>query len=391
MTEYAFLKPYKFPGKQVTLPNRIVMAPMTTKTSFYDGQVTNDEVEYYRMRSGVGMLITGVANVDAHGKGFEGELSIEDDRFIPGLAKLANAIQQKGSKAVLQIFSAGRKTNRSVLRGAQPYSASAIARDRDSENVPRALLEEEVETLLRAFGEATRRAIAAGFDGVEIHGANGYLIQQFFSPHSNRRDDRWGGDVYGRMSFPLAVVDSVVSAVNEAGVSDSFIVGYRFSPEELSTPGITVDDTLKFVDKLCELPLDYLHASMGSYRRTPLRDKDDHTPINERLLKVIAGRKPLVEVGSITTPQEAQDAIDKGATLVALGRALIRDPQWVQKAASGHEDAIRHTLPPEDMDELGIPAGFQTFLRDRFLNSMNFTDQTTEDYLAKGSPLEGMY
>lgn len=126
--DYKFMRPYTFADKDVTLQNRIAMAPMTTKSSYYDGQVTNDEINYYRMRSGVGMLITGVANVDDDGKGFEGELSVAADRFIPGLKKVANAIHVNGSKAILQIFSAGRKTTSAILRGHQPYSASAVAR-----------------------------------------------------------------------------------------------------------------------------------------------------------------------------------------------------------------------------------------------------------------------
>lgn len=390
MSNYNFMGPYKFADKDVTLINRIAMAPMTTKASFYDGQVTNDEVEYYRMRSGVGMLITGVANVDEDGKGFEGELSVADDRFIPGLAKLANAIHERGSKAVLQIFSAGRKTTSAILRGHQPYSASAVARQRDSENVPRELSGFEVEQLVRDFGEATRRAIEAGFDGVEIHGANSYLIQQFFSPQSNVRTDRWGGDVYGRMAFPMAVIKSVNDAVDAAGRQGDFLVGYRLSPEELSEPGITLEDTKKLVDRLADQRIDYIHTSMGDYRRTSLRDRSDKREINKMLLEVIAGRKPLVEVGSISTPEQAADALDRGATIAALGRELIREPYWIRKVETGREKDIRYTIAPDDMDELGIPAGFQTSLRSGFLKSMDFTDQITEKYLDKAAPMEGM-
>lgn len=390
MAKHAFLEPYKFADKDVTLRNRIAMAPMTTKASFYDGQVSGDEVEYYRLRSGVGMLITGVANVDDGGKGFEGELSVADDRFIPGLRRVANAIHERGSAAVLQIFSAGRKTTSAILRGHQPYSASAVARQRDPENVPRELTDSEVETLVEAFGQATRRAIEAGFDGVEIHGANSYLIQQFFSPQSNVRTDRWGGDVYGRMSFPLAVIDSVNAAVDAAGRQNDFLVGYRLSPEELSEPGITIDDTKKLVDKLADQRIDYIHTSMGDYRRTSLRDRSDKREINKILLEVIAGRKPLVEVGSIATPAQADDALERGATIAAIGRELIREPNWIQKVESGREKDIRYTISPDDMDQLGIPAGFQTSLRTEFLKSMEFTDQITEEYLDQAAPMEGM-
>lgn len=388
-TNYKFMQPYTFANKDVTLQNRIAMAPMTTKSSFYDGQVTDDEVKYYRMRSGVGMLITGVANVDDDGKGFEGELSVADDRYIPGLKKVANAIHENGSKAILQIFSAGRKTDSAILRGHQPYSASAVARHRDPNNVPRELSAQEVEDLIKAFGDATRRAIKAGYDGVEIHGANSYLIQQFFSPQSNQRTDKWGGDINARMNFALAVIKEVNAVIDDMN-EPNFIVGYRLSPEELSNPGITLDDTMELVDKLSDQPIDYLHTSMGDYRRTSLRNRDDKDEINKRLLKVINGRKPLVEVGSIATPEQAEDALDRGATIAALGRELIREPNWVEKVAAGDEASIRYHISPVDMDLLGIPAGFQTSLRTEFLKSMEFTDQETEKYLDKAAPMEGM-
>lgn len=386
-TKHQFMQPYQF-ANGAQLQNRIVMAPVTTESSFFDGTVTDDEVNFYRLRSGVGMIITEVANVDNDGKGFEGELSVAADRFIPGLRKLAAAIHEQGTKAVLQIFDAGRKTDHHILRGHQPHSASAVAPHRNPDEVPHALTEEEIEDIIKDFGDATLRAIKAGFDGVEIHGANTYLIQQFFSPHSNRRTDKWGGDVYQRMAFPKAVIKEVRRVVDENASSD-FIVGYRFSPEELSKPGITIDDTLKLVEMLSEQPLDYLHSSMGNHARTSLIDKDDHEPINDKILKVINGRKPLIEVGNIQTPHDADEVLDDGATLVAMGRELIREPNWVEKVAANDEQNIRYVLSLVDMDLLGIPRGLQRELRTGFLNAMNFTDQVTDNFLDQFGQMEG--
>lgn len=386
-TKYQFMKPYQF-ANGAKLQNRIVMAPVTTESSFFDGTVTDDEVRFYRLRSGVGMIITEVANIDDDGKGFEGELSVADDRFIPGLRKLANAIHEKGSKAVLQIFDAGRKTTHAILRGHQPHSASAVAPHRNPDEVPHALTETEIDKIIKDFGEATRRAIEAGFDGVEIHGANTYLIQQFFSPHSNRRTDKWGGDVYERMAFPKAVIKEVRRVVDDRAPKD-FIVGYRFSPEELSKPGITMADTLKLVDMLSDQPLDYLHSSMGNHARTSMLDKDDHEPLNQKILKTIAGRKPLIEVGNIQTPQDAESVLKDGAALAAMGRELIREPNWVEKVAAGDEKYIRYALSPVDMDLLGIPGGLQRELRTGFLNAMNFTDQVTDSFLDQFGQMEG--
>lgn len=376
--------------KGVTIQNRIVMAPMTTKSSFFDGTVSSDELDYYRLRSGAGMVITAVANVDENGKGFEGELSVADDRFIPGLRALANAIKSKGSKAILQIFSAGRMTNSQILRGQQPVSASAVAAPRDNAETPRALTEEEINNLIVNFGKATRRAIQAGFDGVELHGANTYLLQQFFSPHSNRRDDQWGGSLENRMKFPLAIVNEVSQTIKNYA-DDKFILGYRISPEEIENPGIRIEDTLHFINVLADQPIDYIHTSMGNYQRPSLNNKSDSEPLNKKIIKTIAGRKPLIEVGSIATPDDADNALSEGATFAAIGREFIREPLWIDKVKSGDEESIRYRLAPTEMDELKIPRGLQRSLLTEFLKVINFTNEENLDsYLDQPAPMEGL-
>lgn len=228
---YQFMQPYTFKNG-VTLKNRMVMSPTTTMSSFYDGHVTNDEIKFYDVRAGgPGMIIGEVANVIASGKGFEGELSIADDGDIDGLSRLANAMKRGGTKAILQIFHAGRKSNDSILRGEQPVSASAVkAVFPPDSQTPRELTAAEIDEIIVAFGEATRRAIAAGFDGVELHGANTYLLQQFFSPNSNRRTDKWGGDRDARMGFAKAVIASSQQAI-DTYADRPFLLGYRISPE----------------------------------------------------------------------------------------------------------------------------------------------------------------
>lgn len=387
MTEYQFMKPYTF-ANGARLQNRIVMAPVTTQSSFFDGTVSNDEVKFYQMRSGVGMIIAEVANINKEGKGFEGELSVAEDRFIPGLSKLANAIHLKGSKAVLQIFDAGRKTNRQILRGIQPRSASAVAPHRNPDEVPRELTDDEIEQVIADFGAATLRAVKAGFDGVEIHGANTYLLQQFFSPHSNRRTDKWGGNIEKRMNFIKAVIAEVRRVVAKYAPAD-FIVGYRFSPEELSNPGIRIADTLKLVAMLSEQPIDYLHSSMGDRKRTSLLNKDDQEELNHKILTVIDERKPLIEVGSVQTPTDAEMALNEGATLVAMGRELLREPNWVEKVRLGDEKSIRYMISPADMDLLGLPGGLQRELRTEFLDAMNFTDQKMKNFRHQFGQMEG--
>lgn len=362
MADYQFLEPFTFTKKQVTLRNRVVIPPMTERMAFEDGTVTSDELAYYAQRAnGAGLFITAVANVNAVGKGFEGELSVADDRFIPGLRKLAATIKTGGAKAILQIFSAGRMTNSAILRGQQPVSASAVAAPRPGYETPRALTSEEILQTITDFGEATRRAIEAGFDGVELHGANTYLIQQFFSPHSNRRQDEWGGDLSARMRFPLAVI-KVAQSVIDQYAPRPFLLGYRLSPEEIEEPGITMADTLALVDQLKETPLDYLHVSQSDVWRTSYRDKTSTAIINDQIKAHLDGSMPMIVVGGLAKPTD----VNRAATdydLVALGHESLYEPRWVEKVMSGDEDTIRYAFSRSELPDLNIAPTFLEMIR----------------------------
>lgn len=345
----------------LALKNRVVMAPMTTKMSFFDGVVTTDELQYYALRSGeVGAVITAAANVQANGKGWEGELGVYDDKFIPGLSKLSSAIKKNGTKAILQIFHGGRMTNSTVLRGESTVSPSAIPAERPGSETPRELADFEIVELIEDFKKATERAIKAGFDGVELHGANTYLIQQFFSPHSNRREDEWGGTMERRFKFINDLVDGVTEIVDNSEVSN-FIVGYRFSPEEYENPGIRFADTLYLVDKLADKPLDYLHISLNDFNRVSVSDDFKEYSMLKYVHEKINGRVPLIGVGDVRTRTDAEEVLTN-AEIVAVGRALIIDPHWTDKVLSGQEQLIRRELSQFDREELIIENGLWAFL-----------------------------
>ena len=352
----ALLTPFTL-SNGVELKNRIVMAPMTNYSSNPDGTVTEAEVNYYARRSkGVSMVITACTYVTPNGKGFPGEFGGDRDEMIPSLKQLASAIKAEGAKAILQIFHGGRMCPPELVPNGEIVSASNIPAENASEKqIPRALTEIEVEEIINAFGETTRRAIEAGFDGVEIHGANGYLIQQFFSPHSNRREDRFGGSLEKRMAFPLAIVEKVKNVVKEYA-TPSFIVGYRFSPEEPETPGITMGDTIQLVDILANQGLDYLHVSLMDFFSTARRGVDDTDKTRvQYLLETINNRVPLIGVGSIYSAEDARKALDYGVPLIALGREIIIDPDWVQKIAEGKEDEIVTELDTNKQEKLVVP------------------------------------
>jgi len=347
-------EPFTFPSG-VTVKNRILMAPMTTWSAFDNGMVTKDELAYYEKRAGdVGAIITACAYVSSEGKAFPGGFSGNSDAMIPSLTKVAKTIKNKGSKAILQIFHGGRMVPPEAIGGKTPISASAIPAMRKEAVTPREMTDEEIKNVINQFGETTRRAIEAGFDGVEIHGANTYLIQQFFSPHSNRRTDNWGGTLEKRMSFPVAVVQSVLQNVKNHA-EKPFLVGYRISPEEIEEPGITFEETLQLLDKLTKERLDYIHVSLGTIWRGSVRNKNATRPLLELIQQHIGHKIPLIGVGSISHPDDAVEALDKNIPLVALGRELIVEPEWIQKVKSGDVEAICQSMSLEDQEHLVIP------------------------------------
>jgi 2,4-dienoyl-CoA reductase-like NADH-dependent reductase (Old Yellow Enzyme family) len=339
----------------VEVKNRLVMAPMTNFSSNPDGTVTDGEIEYYERRSnGVGMVITACTYATPNGKGFNGEFAADRDEMIPSLKRLASAIQARGAKAVLQIFHGGRECPPDLVPGGETVSASDVAPDREGAVAPRPLTDEEIVAIIRDFGEATRRAIEAGYDGVEIHGANGYLIHQFFSPHTNRREDRWGGSLEKRLAFPLAIVEEVQKVVKEHAKAP-FAVGYRFSPEEPETPGITMEDTLVLVDALADKSLDYLHISLMDFTSMPRRGVEGDAKTRLQLVQDRVGdRVPVMGVGSIRTADEALQAAQI-VPLVAIGRELIIDPDWVEKVVEGRESEIQTVLSKQAKERLVIP------------------------------------
>lgn len=325
---------YKLNDK-MSLKNRLVMAPMTTWSGNKDGTISDEELDYYGFRSsGVGLVITATTYVEPSGKGFDGQFYGGDDSMVASLKILADTIHEQGAKAILQIFHAGRKGNPKDMPEGVTKSASAIAGKREDENIPKAMTEEEIQNTIRSFEEGTLRAHLSGFDGIEIHGANTYLLQQYFSPHSNRREDQWGGSLENRVKFPLAIIEACISAKEEID-NPEFIIGYRFSPEENSEPGISLEDTDYLVEALTNTELDYLHISLGNYKETSMRDNANNEMNLSRIVKVIDGRKPFIGVGSVCVKEDAEKVLIYGAELVAVGRQLLVDGKTVDKWVKG--------------------------------------------------------
>jgi len=349
------LSPFTFPVSGIEITSRIVLAPMTTYSGNDDGTVSDAELNYYRERNdSAGLLLTACAYVTKQGKAFHGQIGVDSDILIPSLKSIAAVLKENGNKAVLQIHHGGRMSAPEELVDGQSISASAVAAVRENAQVPRAMTTTEIKETIVAFGEATRRAIAAGFDGVEIHGANTYLLQQFFSPHSNRRTDEWGGTLEKRMAFPLAVADAVLKA---AALSPRpFLVGYRISPEEVENPGIIMKDTLQLVEALSKKKMDYLHVSVMDFWEGSMRDSADTVSRTELIAAKVGATLPIIGVGGIHTPEEVARVLAVGIPLVAMGRELLMDPHWLTKVKNRTTDQITTELDVNTQEVLKIPS-----------------------------------
>ena len=335
----------------VTIKNRLVVAPMTHFGSQADGLISDQERTFLSNRAGdMGLFITAATLVQKDGKAFHGQPEATGEHCLDSLKETAQILQQQGAKAILQIHHGGSKAIDDLLDGLDKISASASEAEHAREATA-----EEVEALIASYAQAADLALRAGFDGVEIHGANGYLIQQFYSAQSNRRNDQWGGSLENRMRFPLAVIDAVV-AVREKHQRNDFIIGYRFSPEEPGDDGLTMIETGALIDALVQKPLQYLHVSLWEFDKKIRRGGDTAQTRMQFIHERINGKLPLIGVGNLFTADQILAAYETGwAEFIALGKTVMINPHIATQIREGREDEIETQLDPTRADHYGLP------------------------------------
>lgn len=334
-------QPLKIKGLE--LKNRIVMPPMVTNYASEDGGVTRQMVAYYRERAkgGAGLIIVEMSCLHISGKGFPCMLGVHQDRFIPGLNQLAEAIRSFGACATLQIGHAGRQTSRAIT--GYPILAPSAVPLKGSTEIPKEMTLEEIREMIHAFGEAAFRAKRAGFDAVEIHGTHGYLINQFLSPYTNKRTDDYGGDFEKRLRFALDVIKEVRSRVG----GDYPLLLRLCANEYLGDEGITQNLAKKIAPRLIQAGVDMLHVSAGmgetgDHIVQPIYYDHGYNVYLAEGIKQAVGPVPVIAVGSISDPSMADKIIEEGkADLVAVGRGLIADPMLPRKAKEGRVNEIR--------------------------------------------------
>jgi len=307
--------------KTYTLRNRIVLPPMQTGRASFEGAVTNRLINFYVRRSAhLGLPIVEHSYVSPTGKIGPKQLAIHDDSSISGFEKLANALHEVGAPAVVQISHAGGVTNKRVI-GTEPAGPSPREKTRMLEA-------KEIYGIADEFALAAERAVKAGFDGVELHGAHGYLLNQFFSPLFNRREDEFGGSLENRMRFPLLVVEKVRQRLNGG------LLLYRLGSDDLAPNGTHIEDSIVFGRKLEQSGVDILDVSGGMCGSEPkqLRQvKGYFIPQAQAIKNAVS--VPVIGVGGITEAEYADKLVSEGKVdLVAVGRAFWSDSQWAEKA-----------------------------------------------------------
>jgi len=333
------------------LRNRIVMAPMVTNLAYEDGSVSQCIKDYYEARAGggVGLIIVGATCVEGSlGRSSRAlrQLLIDDDKFVSGLSELAEVIHKHGAKAAIQLHHAGREGHAGQEGGPiqshlPPVAPSSIAEE--GGRLPRELTIGEIQDLVKRFALAAGRARKAGFDGVEIHGAHDYLIAQFLSASSNKRSDKYGGDVTNRARFLIETTSSIREVVGQ-----DYPVWCRINGREYDIEGgITLDEAQQTARLAQDAGCDAIHVSGwgkgGTQRRPPMGYRVGYFSwLAETVKKAVD--VPVIAVARIT-PEFGEGLLQEGkADFIAIGRALIADPDLPNKVASGKLEDIKPCL-----------------------------------------------
>lgn len=347
--------------RSMELKNRLVLPPMTTLLAGDGGAITERFVEFYvaRANGGVGLITTETAEVHPYTHGLSlgdrGFTAIYDDRFIPGFRRLTDRIHATGAKVSVQLHHPGNAmvmwdpARPPVAPSAIPYPGGAM---------PRALSGDEIEEIVEAFGAGARRAREAGFDAVDIHGGHGYLIAQFLSPCFNRRSDRWGGDLRGRVSFATEVLRAV-----RRNVGDDFPVIFRFSADERVPGGRTVEESVVIAPLLVEAGADCLSITTGMQYTllytVPAMGMPKGLNVAAAAAVKAAVDVPVMVAGKLGDPLLAESVVATGrADLIALGRALVADPDLPRKLERGAWQEIRPCIACNQGCIGGLLAGF---------------------------------
>lgn len=335
------------------LKNRFALAPLTNTQSYDDGRLSDDEYRWLTMRAigGFGLTMTCAAHVQAAGQGFPRQLGIFSDDHLEGLTRLAAGINEHDSLSVIQLHHAGMRSPEEII-GEKPHCPSD-----DEETGARALTTAEVEQLAEDFIQAAVRAQKAGFQGVEVHGAHGYILCQFLSAETNRRDDHYGGSLENRSRLIFDIVDGI-----RARCGPDFNVGVRLSPERF---GLQLAEIRQVAQRfMTEGKVDYVDMSLWDSFKEPEEEEFKGRSLASYFTELDRGDVRLGTAGKIRNPADAQSCMDEGFDFVLLGRAAIihHDFPNQMKAAPDFEP-MRNPVTADHLRAEGLGEAFVDYMR----------------------------
>lgn len=332
-----------------TIKNRFTVPAMVTDYCNLDGTATERYIAYHeeKAKGGWGLIITEDYNVSPEGHGFKATAGLWNDDQIPSHSELPKRVHKYGATILAQIYHCGRQTNSGAIPGLKPRSSSAMICPFGDE-MPIPLTTEEVKEMVGKYGDTALRAKKCGFDGVEIHGAHGYLITQFLSPYSNKRLDEYGGNFWNRTRFAREIIQDI-----RKKCGDDFIIDMRISADEFVEGGLTIEDSKAIARMMEEAGLDMIHASIGNYLSVDLNIASSH---NGHGWFVDWGKAikesvsiPVITVSRINDPFLADSILATGkCDFVAMGRASLCDPGLPNKAKEGRFEDIRRCIGCND-------------------------------------------
>jgi 2,4-dienoyl-CoA reductase-like NADH-dependent reductase (Old Yellow Enzyme family)/thioredoxin reductase len=320
------------------IPNRVVMPPIEPMLG-KNGVVTDRGVAYLKRRaqSGAGLIITEIISVHPFGSVSPVQLGLFEDHFIPGLHRLVDVVHEQGAKIAAQLHHCGRESLFQLEKGQAmgPSAVSSVVYP----GTPKAMTVENIKEVVASFGSAAARAREAGFDAVELHGAHGYLLMQFLSARSNRRQDEYGGEIKDRARFVIEVIREV-----RRRVGDDFPISLRISAEEAVKDGYTSDEMKAVVPEFVKAGADIIHASFGTHgspagiTSAPIEYQPGFNISLARKIKAMVD-VPVIGVGRFTDPFFADECIARGdADMISFGRQHLADPDFLINARNGHPE-----------------------------------------------------
>lgn len=350
------LAPYVFNRGGIEVRNRTVLAAMTNKQSHADGTASEDEIRWLeaRSRGRFGIVTTAATHVLEHGQGWEGEFGTWSDEHHDGLMRMAKAIAQHGAVGLAQLFHGGMRAPKK-LTGVQPMSAS-VNELGGNLGQSRAMEEEDMSALIEGFGAAAARCERAGFHGIELHGAHGYLIAQFLGAATNRRSDMWGGTQTKRTRLLAEIVAEV-----RRNTGPDFLVGVRLSPE-LNACGMSLSDSIETLQLCGNMELDFVHVSCWDIQSTAVHQGEE-LHYTTWFRKHLPEHIPLITTGGVWTSIDAREAVEQGADFVGVGRAGIGHPDWPSALVEGNKEPARPPFSAKHLASVGLNPTFINYMR----------------------------